>query len=102
MAESAVHKTLTSPLVPASSWDDETHAANVGTLASRMSALGVSYAAPELTGVSPAPLFRAEEVSIFNILAMIQKDDSMTTQALGITEYTSATVYQVMEKLQGP
>ncbi|KAF9512214.1 hypothetical protein BS47DRAFT_1345851 [Hydnum rufescens UP504] len=100
LAEMAVHETHISPLIPASSWDDEGLLGEI-SLASRMTSLSLGHTAPELNDVSPAPSSRTEEISLFNILAMIQRDESMTTQAVGITEITRTSHYEVVDKLQG-
>ncbi|KAF9509405.1 hypothetical protein BS47DRAFT_1373523 [Hydnum rufescens UP504] len=102
LAEMAVHESHTSPLIPVSSWDDDNHPGEISSLGSRMTSHSLGYTAPGLNDVSPAPSSRTEEISLFNILAMIQRDDTMTIQAVGITEINRTSYYEVVEKLQEP
>jgi hypothetical protein len=87
-----------SPIFPSSYWDHEVPIANIGGLISRVSSLSLNYP-PQLIHVSPAQPPHAEQISIFNVLALIQKDDSLSAKALNLNKVDLGVIHQVVGNL---
>jgi hypothetical protein len=87
-----------SSITPPSYWDDERHTTAISRLVSRVSSLVLSYV-PQIYDVSSSHSSKADEITTFNILALMQKDDSLTSTALGINNETQ--IHEAMDKLDG-
>jgi hypothetical protein len=84
------------PIIPPSYWDDERHTAAINNLIYRAPSLALNRT-PQINGISSAHSSRADEVTAFNILALMQKDESLSSKTLGLN--SEVKLYEIVEKL---